>query len=194
MKTVISTTSAAIINQDLLWENPYIQYIISPAIVFSLILFFAYKILDLGSTREKFKRALKDVDGLKTSVDKLLNHMAIVKTQLVDKTGLDSNLFGSSSPLSLKKKGKELLKESGFEKIYRDNKSWFVEELKKNEIGSLVDLDEASLVLIEKCHAENKFINYKEIAFENGVMLEVLLRVISIWLRDKTAKKILDIA
>jgi hypothetical protein len=179
---------------SMFWANPLVQHILSPAVTFSLVLAVVYKTFDLGSLKEKFSRALKDIDqldknmsDLDKNVGKLVTHMAIVKTHLVDKTGMDANLFAAHSPLSLLPKGKELFKKSGFETIFKENKPWFIDELKKSKVTTLAELDEASHSLVQECLDKNLYADYKDIAFRNGVSLEVLLRVIAIWLRDETA-------
>lgn len=173
------------------FQTPYVQYLISPAIVFSIILFIAYKILNLGVLKQKFNQALQDVEDLKKDGKKLLSHLDIIKTHLVDKTGLDAGLFGPGSPLKLLSRGIKLLGVSGFKKIYEDNKDWFIDEIKKKNVKNLSDIDEASLRLMEECSKNKKYADYKEIAFQNGITIDILLRIFAIYLRDEVAKEIL---
>ena len=185
--TVINTISP---NIDLLIQNPYIQYIISPAIVFSVVLFLVYKFMKLGELKQMFKQSITDIGELKSDVKKIKSNMQVVKTHLVTQQGVDANLFASSSPLELKPKGIKLLKESGFKNIYKNNKDWFIEEISKYNPLTLADLDETSFKVLEKCNDIRKFADFKQIAFQHGVSLELLLRVLSIYLRDEVAKTI----
>ena len=173
------------------FNNPYVQYVISPAVVFSIILFIAYKLLNLGGLREQFKQALKDVENLKTDSKKLLSHLDIIKTHLVEKTGLDTGLFSSASPLKLLPKGEKLLDASGFKQIYAENKDWFLDKIRQYKTSNLAEIDEASFKVMDKCQEDAKFADFKSIAFQNGVTLDLLLRVLSIYLRDESAKELL---
>ena len=173
---------------DTILTNPYIQYLVSPAVVFSFVLFVAYKILNLGSLIEQFKTVTKDVENLKSDNKKLLGHIYIIKTHLVDKTGLDSGLFGAASPLRLLQKGEDLLNKSGFKKVFEENKEWFVDEVKKYKVKNIAEIDEATFKIMSKCRDNDKFIDYKQIAYLNGVSIDVLLRICSIYLRDEISK------
>lgn len=197
--TISATVSASIqnsssisnVNWNSILQNPFIQYILSPFVVFSIILFFAYKILNLGELKQKFNQALGDIDELKKDGKKLLSHVDIIKTHLVTSGGLSASLFGPGSPLKLLKAGIKLLEASGFKKIYKDNKDWFIDEVEKYNIKTLADIDEASFKVMEKCRNNSKLANFKELAFQNGVSLDILLRVLSIYLRDEVAKELL---
>lgn len=177
---------------DDIFKNPFVQYIVSPAVVFGIVLFCAYHLLNIGSLKAKFNRALDDIDTLEKDVKKLVSHMDIAKTHLVTKTGLDANLFAPGSPLKLLSAGLEILNASGFKKIYLENKKWFVDEIKNQNVKSLSEIDEASLKLVEKCYKEKKYGDYKELAFQNGISVDVLLKILAIYLRDELAKEILN--
>lgn len=174
-----------------LLQNPFIQYIISPAIVFSIILFTAYKLTNLGEFKERFNKSLEDIKDFKKDMKRLTSNMDVVKTHLVTKSGLDANLFAAGSPLELLSAGKKLLNFSGFIKIYKDNKDWFIDEIKKYKPKTLADIDEASIKVLEKCKNDDKFADFKQIAFQNGVSIDVLLKTLSIYLRDEVSKEIL---
>lgn len=171
--------------------TPIIQYAISPVIVFAIFLFILNKMYNFGALSQKIARAITDIDQLKNDGKKLLSHVDIIKTHLVDTTGLKAELFSAASPLKLLPKGLAILKASGFEKIYRDNKRWFIKEVKKDKPRTVADIDESSLKVLEECRGKGKFINFKELAFNNGITLDVLLKVLSIYLRDEVAKEIL---
>lgn len=186
-----TSQNLSLIDWNIIFQNPFVQYVLSPAIALSIVLFIAYKLLNLGELKQKFVQSLKDVDDLKKDSKKLLSHVDIMKTHLVTNDGLNANLFAPGSPLQLLDKGKKLLQDSRFEEIYKENKTWFLDEIKKNKINTLADIDDASMRVIEKCRDNQKYCNFKEIAFENGVSLDVLLKVLAIYLRDEAAKELL---
>jgi len=173
-------------------NNPYISYMTSPAIVFGILLCVIITSFKLGGFKQELSDYEKDIESLKKDVKKLLSHVDIIKTHLSDKSGLDTHLFSAESPLRLLEKGKELLRKSGFENIYKNNKSWFISQIKSHKVKTESDIDEASLKVLEKCRENNKFMDFKEIAFQNGITPDVLLRVLSIYLRDTLSKEILN--
>ncbi len=198
MDYLSSTISAAsnIVSQKTDWaflfDSPFIKYLLSPAVVFAVILFVAYKLLNIGKLLQKFDDALKDIDKLDRNMQRLLSHMDIVKTHLVTKTGMDASLFASGSPVFLLKKGKELLNLSGFKTIYTNNKDWFINQFRRETISTLADIDSHSLEVMENMRDDPKLENFKNIAFDNGTSVDVLLRVCAIYLRDEVAKEILN--
>ena len=157
-----------------------------------IILGGAKLLLNLGGSNQKVNDAITDISELKTDVRKLLTHVDIIRTHIVTTGGLSADLFSAASPLKLLPKGIKALEASGFKKIYADNKNWFVEKIKHYEPKTLADIDEASFKVMEKCRDDAKFADFKEIAFENGIPLDSLLRVISIYLRDEVAEEILE--
>lgn len=189
--TISAAVTAGIQNSPIDW-NAIVQYVLSPVVVFTIILFIAYRLLNLGVLKQKFDQALIDINELKKDGRKLLSHVDIIKTHLVTSGGLSASLFGPGSPLRLLQGGIKLLEVSGFKKIFKDNKTWFIDEIKKYDVKTLADIDEAAFKVMEKCRSDGKFADFKELAFENGVSLDILLRVLSIYLRDEVAREILN--
>ncbi|OGG31631.1 hypothetical protein A3A63_00180 [Candidatus Gottesmanbacteria bacterium RIFCSPLOWO2_01_FULL_46_9] len=193
MNSTISAITQTVPTIDLgkLLQNPFVQYVLSPAIVFAIVLWLAYNLLNLGELKQKFTQSVLDIEDLKKDNKKLLSHVDIIRTHLVTNTGLNANLFGPGSPLKLLPAGIRILNLSGFKQVYATNKTWFIDEIKKIDVKTLSDIDEASIKILEKCRHDNKFANYKEIAFENGISIDTLLKILSIYLRDELAKEVL---
>lgn len=161
--------------------------------IFAAVIAFIFKfVFKLGETNTVVHTAVSDITQLKSDVRKLLSHVDVMKTHLVNSGGLQAGLFAPGSPLKLTPKGEAILELSRFKKIYEENKEWFENEVVKYNVKNDSDIDEASYKLMLKCANEKKFTDYKEIAFQNGVQLEVLIRVISIYLRDQLIKKVLN--
>lgn len=200
---MISTVSAQIQNASLVdWKTllstplfqffiiPIVKYALSPIVAVGFFYWLFTKTYNFGAFNEKINMALRDIDDLKKDGKKLLSHMDIIKAHLVTNTGLAAGLFAPGSPLKLLKAGIRLLNLSGFVKIYSNNKDWFINEAKKYNIKTLSDLDETSFKLMEICRDSKKFTDLKEIAFLNGVGVDTLLRVLSIYLRDELSKEL----
>lgn len=172
--------------------NPWIAYVISPAVVFSVLLFFVGKIFKLGEMKEKIYQSAANISNLDKDVKKLLSHMDIVKTHLVTNSGLAANLFSSSSPLKLLEKGTRLLEDSGFKEVYENNKEMFISEIRQHGVKTLVDVDEASFKVLDKFSTKSDVIDFRNVAFKNGVSREVLLKVLSVYLREEVAPSLLN--
>ena len=65
-------------------------------------------------------------------------------------------------------------------------------EVKKCKVETLSDLDEATFKIMGKCRDDEMFMDYKEIAFQNGVIVDVLLKVFAIYMRDELKDEVLD--
>lgn len=179
-------------------NNPYFQYMISPAITASVVVFTLAKIMNLGEFKERFKNMEESLKELKTEIkvltkriDVIERHLDIIKGYLVVETGLDVRLFTSNSPLTLTEKGEKLLDEAEFREVYKENKDWFLDEIRKHGIETESDIDEAAYEVMEYCRDNEKFIDYKEIAYQNGLTTEVLLKVLAIYLREEAIKELL---
>lgn len=137
------------------------------------------------------KNLEKSVNKLEQIVKNLELDITVIKTHLISETGLDSGLFAKNSPLSLTEKGEKLLDETEFREVYKENKNWFLDEIKKHGVKTMADIDEAAFKVLEDCRDNEKFIDYKEIAFEHGITVELLLKTLSIYLRDEASKDLL---
>lgn len=158
-----------------------IKYVISPTAVFLLI----GKIYGFGELSQKFKTALADILELKNGVVELKANMVVVRTYLVTTLGLKDSLFKAKSPLQLEHKGIRLLDASGFKDIYEKNKNVFLERFKQFKHETDAEIDEASVSIMMSMKDDVLLSNFKNVAFENGVLFEVLLKVCAIYLRER---------
>jgi len=192
MDATFSALTNQVTTQGINWvaisTSPVILAIISSGIT----AFVLRSIFNMGGLNQKFISTIEDISDLKKDVKKLVSHVDKIISHLTIKTGLSADLFASNSQIVLLKKGIELLEKSGFKKIFKDNKEYFLSEVKKYNIKTLSDLDEASYKVIEKIKEEGKFMDYKEVAFQNGVIIDVLLKVFSIYMREIFAKELLS--
>lgn len=193
MTSTISATTQNIQQFDWynFFSNPIVLAIISSGVIIAVFTFILKYVFKLGARDTQINTALTDITELKNGIKKLVSQMDRIIGHLATKTGLDASLMGNSSPVKLLPAGIALLDKSGFKQIYSKNKTWFLDEIKKYKVETLGDIDEASFKLMEKRREYKEFADFKELAFQNGVNLDVLLRVLSIYLRDELAKEIL---
>lgn len=187
----LTTENASKLDLYTFLSNPIVLAFISSGIIIGVITFLIKFVFKLGAKDTEISNALVDIGELKTDVKKLGGSMDRIIGHLATSDGISADLFAGSSPLQLLEKGIKLLDESGFKEVYKDNKDWFIKEIKQYKIKTLADVDDASFKIMEKCRNDAKFVNLKEMAFEKGVNLDVLLRVLSIYLRGELAKEVL---
>ncbi len=65
--------------------NLFAQYVLSPSIIGSVILFGLSKILKLGEIKKDFETIKADVAELKKKSGSIITNITVIKTHLVDK-------------------------------------------------------------------------------------------------------------
>lgn len=189
---MLESTISATQSQQLIasfWS--YISPFITPLVLVGGIWFLLERVFKLGSLHTEFKTVVTDLKDLKRKSDAVISNLNVICANLVIKTGLEAKLLQSMSPVKLTSKGEDLVKKAGFDQLYIKGKQKFLKEVKEKKSGSLSDLDDTTLEIINNMHNSNSLGNLKEIAFENGISLEVLLKILSIYLRDEVAKELL---
>lgn len=175
-----------------MWNNiqPLIETYATPTLLTGVFVFLFKISFKLGSLNTEFTNAVKDIRDLRKNGIRLSRHVDIIRTHLISNQGMESGLFAAHSPVVLLEKGKDLIKKVDFEKIFNDNKDWFFNGIKNVGVESLSEIDESALKFMENNRDNEKFSDFKEKAFQNGVSTDVLLRVCSIYLRDKIAREL----
>lgn len=163
------------------------KYIVSPAVIFYIL----GKVYGLGELHHQFKSALRDISDLKSemsaihkSIDRVNTSVTVVKTYLVTDMGVNSNLFDASSPLSLQPEGQELLEESGFPTIFSENRTMFVSRVREFPLENPADLDEAAFRVLDSLSSDPLLKDFKVLAYEHGIAVEVVLKICAIYMRD----------
>lgn len=166
----------------------FIQYLLSPAIVGAVLYFAFSRTLQLGEVRKDFETLKDDVAELKKKTTGLTSNVTVIRTHLVDKAGLNADLFKIMSPLSLARSGKRLVKAVGFVDFVKENEASIQAFFKKQKPKTLLELDELSESFVTSMYEAGKLGNYENEAFKRGLYLEVLLRACALYLRDYFAK------
>ena len=99
-------------------------------------------------------------------------------------------LVQAKSPLSLTPKGEEILKGSGFAKIYLDNKDKFLEIAKEENPKLKYDAQENALGIMINLANDPMMVPIKKYAFKHGYSLNDVLRVAGVYLRDQIIKEL----
>lgn len=130
-------------------------------------------------------------EDLRIKIDNIIRNIIAIKGHLVTNLNMKAELFVAMSPVILTEKGAKLLKRSDFDKIYTGNKGWFIEKIKRRNPEKLSEIDEISGEIMESLRDHEWLKDFKEIAFQNGITVDLLLRVCAIYLREEVAKEIL---
>lgn len=164
---------------------------VTPVLILGGGWFLLEKVFKLGELHKEFETFGIDITDVKSKLSKVINNLQAISSHLVIKTGLDSNLLQTMSPLRLTTKGLSLLVKSGFDKIFKENKDEFIEIVNKNNPKSLLEIDEASSKTMESLRNDDRLTKFKDVAFENGTTIDMLLKICAIYLRDEAAKELL---
>lgn len=186
VETIISavpTIPAININAPELLKG-LINYVATPGILM-------YAVYKFSSLETKVKTFSGDMKVIKKDHSKILSHVDIIRTYLIDIQGMKADLFSANSPVVLSEKGRTLLGESKFINIYKKRKKVFVKDFEKANLSTLAEIDEYTTKYLEGMKDDKDFENFKDIAFENGTSIDILLRVCAIYMRDEIAKSIL---
>jgi len=153
----------------------------------------------LGITRDRITPLLllviaigfvvyKLLKPVKKSVSRITNACIEIQTALEDRgVSLKHHLVESpGSPVAPTEYGEQLIKESGLEKILDEKANFLTGELKKKlpENYTEYDIQEKSRETLIGLK-DNEIMNpVKKYAYENGLKLDLILRVGGLWLRD----------
>ena len=169
-------------------------------IVSTLVIPILVLIFKIGKISERFNKLcdeLKDFRGEFKDLGKEFRSLekanVSIVTILTTKFGVDSGLFSSKSPLALREKGLELLKKSGFKKMYSKDKDYFLNYFREKNPKTRADVDRLAneFMLDWQKDAKNEMIEkLTQVAFENGIPLPTLLQVCAIFLRDEIIKEL----
>ncbi|OGH93225.1 MAG: hypothetical protein A2563_01300 [Candidatus Magasanikbacteria bacterium RIFOXYD1_FULL_40_23] len=145
-----------------------------------------------GAAAHKLGRYAQIADDLKAKVGEIEKEIKLLTTNITQcSTKIDERTLSAAtaltkrkSPISLTDFGDALLKKSGSDKFVLENQSELVEKIKVTNPKSAYDVQEASKKVIKDMVDEDKFISLKDYAFKEGIELENIILVMSIFLRD----------
>lgn len=145
-----------------------------------------------GASAIKIGRYAQMVDDLKKDVGKLedkMEQMSIKVTQCETKIdertkSYASTLTEAKSPIGLSEAGENLLKRSGSDAFVLNNQRELVEKIKDKNPKSAYDVQEFAKEVVESLADDLRFIPFKNFVFKEGIGLDPIFIVMSIYLRD----------
>ncbi len=170
--------------------QPFIQYLLSPAIVAGVAVFIFSRALKLGEIKRDFEIIREDVGELKAKSGSIISNITVIKTHLVDKAGMNALLFRAMSPISLTPSGKRLIKKVEFDEFVLENYQEIEARFKQEDANTLLKLDDLSDKVVEEYFVAGDLSHYDDKAFKEGISTEVLLRACALYLREFMADKL----
>jgi len=126
-----------------------------------------------------------EVSSLKSEFKELSKDLNTCSTKLEERTSRGADAYTKrKSPISLNEKGEELLKRSGIDKFVLENQSDLVGKIKEKTPKTAYDVQVFSKNIVEAIYTDDKFNPFKDFAFKEGLDIEVIFTVMSLYLRD----------
>jgi hypothetical protein len=127
------------------------------------------------------ERVAKNEEELKNQ-NKLLIECSI---KIEERTSSASSFYTKrKSPVSLNDKGEELLKKSGADKFVLQNEQELIQKIKEQNPKTAFDVQEISKKVVESLANDERFNTFKDFVYKEGINLEPIFTVMSIYLRD----------
>jgi predicted RNase H-like nuclease (RuvC/YqgF family) len=139
----------------------------------------------IGEYKNRVKSLEDKIEKLDKEVKQNSTDLTEYKTKLEERTAsYSSRLTKRKSPVSLTEIGEDLLKRSGSDKFVTDNKNELIEKIKYLKPQTAYDVQIDAKSVVEALRDEERFKTFKDYAFKEGIELEDIFIVMSIFLRD----------
>jgi len=150
-----------------------------------VFILFTYKI---GSWKEIFNNHNKRLDNVEAIKDTVIS--LSTKIDLIYQNTLSNPLVQSQSPISLTESGKTISKEVGANDIFDKHWDKLLKLIDKKSPKNAYDIQQCAFSiakeqLIELLN-EDDLVNIKKVAFSHGILVEDIMSVFGILLRNKT--------
>ena len=163
--------------------SPVINLIIS--VVASAAVGFFAAAHKLGKYEEKVNTLETKVTTLESEVKELNKKLVECSTKVDERTqSYAASLTKRKSPVSLTDRGESLLKRSEADKFVLENQGELVEKIKERHPKSAYDVQIYAKEVVESLQNEDRFTKFKDFAFKEGIELDAIFIVMSIFLRD----------
>jgi hypothetical protein len=140
----------------------------------------------MDSIQSSIATAITKIDSVSSQVQGMDIELSYIKGKL----NLDGSLVRSHSPLSLTQSGQVLLEASKGDKFLETHKDRLIEEIKLKKPTSLYDIQEFARIVLSIEAKYESFKDIKNYAYLQGKMIEDIILVMSIKLRDIALKEI----
>lgn len=158
------------------------------SIAFSVLTTLIVLFLMLGQYKNKVDTLIALTSEHKFDIKELIKDVAALQS------GIDRDrahgLAQSKSPLSLTDKGKALLLDSHGKDFVDEYKNELISIIKSKAPYTAYDVQELSDDVIKNMSSSHSFNKLKDFAFNNGMKLDDIIFVMSLYLRDLALKEL----
>ena len=139
----------------------------------------------MAKYKEKVDTIEKAVTKLQTDLHHTEMELRSCVTKLDERTAAAPKQYTKSeSPITVTKEGESVLERSGAKKFILENLAEFTNKVLVKKPKSAYDVQEFSKIVFEEIKDEDRFVTFKNFAFQEGIDLDVLFIVMGITLRD----------
>ncbi len=163
--------------------DPLVTFIVEIAVAGAVG--FGTGLLALGKYKQKIDTLEEKVGTLEKEIKDVQKELTTCSTKIDERTqSYASTLTKRKSPLSLTEKGEELLKRSGADKFIIDHKDILIKEIGDKNPKSAYDVQVFAKEVVESMSNKEEFTSLKDFAFKEGIEIDAIFIVMSIYLRD----------
>jgi len=158
-----------------------------PAICFTIVLSIGGSIFAFGRFSARLKRVELDVEKISPKLDILINcfNRLIGKLEkLKTLSGLDDLYYKTSSPRALTENGMRMIEESGLKEFIDNNTDELFKKIEATKPGTNYDIEQLSMDIMLMHSGDNRINKAKEIAYQRGTDLNLMLLASGLYLRD----------
>src|SRR3989344_6840743 len=160
-------------------------YISFAGVLISGLVAFITASIRIGIYKNKVDTLVSEVSDLKREVKDLSAELIKCSTKIDERTrSYSSTLTKRESPISLSENGKTLLSKSGADRFVLENQEDLVNKIREKNPHSAYDVQSYARAVVEEIQNEPRFKPFKDFAFKEGVNLEPIFIVMSLFLRD----------
>lgn len=126
----------------------------------------------------------KEVGEVRNDIFNVREDVSRIEGFLIDKGYYRPKYSVRNSPIKLNDEGEELLAKSEADKYINDNLEELINEISDEDPKSPYDVQELSSEVLRNKRDSDDFIKFKDYAYENGIEVDAIIYVMSIYLRD----------
>jgi len=143
--------------------------------------------LVVGKYKHMVEEAERRIGKLEDKTDKHGNDLTECRTQV--SMLLSATVTQRHSPIALNETGEDILRRSEGDKFIDRNEVELLRKIKELNPLTAYDVQEGARKVLESLRDDTRFAPFKNFAFNEGFLLDLLIVVMSLYLRDKVLPK-----
>lgn len=158
---------------------------IGVSVVLSAVVGFFSAAYKLGKYIQVIKDLKERINKNESEIKEQSKLLIECSTKIDERTSnLAASYMTRKSPVALNDKGEELLKRSKADKFVLVNESELVKKIEASAPKTAYDVQEIAKKVVKSLENDERFNSFKDFAYKEGIDLEPIFTVMSIYLRD----------